>query len=90
VQDEVLNKYALGRFLHEIEEDMLAGLSVNQTPLSGRSDSVQSKNPAAKMLVYSGHDSTIYSLLLASHVFTIVGIRWTLFDPLIRIFCSHR
>jgi hypothetical protein len=56
VQDEVLNKYALGRFLHEIEEDMLAGLSVNQTPLSGRSDSVQSKNPAAKMLVYSGHD----------------------------------
>jgi hypothetical protein len=65
VQDEMMNKYALGRFINEFLADMLAGISDAEAGFHKTSDSVKQKNPSAKVVIYSGHDSTLYSMLLA-------------------------
>lgn len=84
---DIINKYALGRFLHELIEDMSAGLQQNQPthvnknldtaeslngPNAIRSDSVAANGAAdKKFLIYSGHDSTIVPLVNALGIHSV-------------------
>lgn len=74
-KDKILNRFAIGRFLNEMLEDMHAAMdkssgdaaacSSSSTDLVVRSQSVSNKTA----LIYSGHDSTLVPVLCALEIY---------------------
>lgn len=54
----------MGRFISELLDDLKCNL-VNEVSTIQFNDGVRATSPRARMLLYSGHDSTIVPLLCA-------------------------